>query len=164
MMAPPNTQPDVVIASSGCSPYAFGAAMAAHRDEVLVGAPYRYYSARAEEGIPPPSACLLRRASGRWSAVETLTADDPAAAGGFGRTVLLGPSFAVVGAPGYENGDGPTYDFGRAASTHFALRAKLDSPERGGPHEDVFAEYGVAIAGDERTLLIGAPLGVTAQP
>ncbi len=125
-----------------------------------MGAPYRYYAALHDEdpNTPPPSACLLKRRNGLWTLSQTLAAEVPFKAEGFGRSVALGPSFAAVGAPGYENGDGPAHAFERAAGGALRARGAFDSPERGSAHESVFAEFGVAVALDERFLLVGAPL------
>jgi hypothetical protein len=153
-------EPEIIIPSTGYSPYSFGAAIAASGDELLVGAPYRYYTSRAFYGetIPPPAAFLLRRAGDGWHREKVLTPTDPALAEGFACSLALGESFAIVGAPGYENGDGPIFDFARASQAELVLRATLDSPERQNDHSDVFSQYGNSVAADARTVIIGAPL------
>jgi FG-GAP repeat len=148
---------EIVIPSSDCSPYQFGASLAAWNDQLLIGSPYRYYAARQNEGIPPPTTALFTRTADRWTLTQLLTASDPIAADGFGRSVALGGSFAIIGAPGHENGDGPVHDFERTEGATFHLSATLPPPGRP-PLDDVFAEYGAAIACDDQTLIVAAPL------
>jgi len=150
----PVVDPDVVIPSQGCSNYAFGESIAAHGDELLVGAPYLSYLSRANEGIPPPVACLFRRSATKWAQVEQLSAPDPSRAEGFARAVLLGASFAIVGAPTNENGDGPTHVYERSVGAPFRLRAAVEWVG----DAEAFAEFGVALAADEQVLLVGARL------
>jgi hypothetical protein len=148
---------EIVITSRDCSPYQFGASLAAWNYQLLIGSPYRYYAARQNEGIPPPTTALFARTADVWALTQLLTASDPVAAEGFGRSVALGDSFAIVGAPGHENGDGPVHHFERAGSAAFHLSATLDPPGHP-PLDDLFVEYGAAIACEDQTLIVGAPL------
>src|SRR5512142_324684 len=107
-------QPDTVISSKGCSPYAFGESLAASGAELLVGAPSRDYAYGEDADAVPPAAFLLRLGAEGWQPTRRLTAGTPRLAEGFARAVLLAPSFAIVGAPGHEGGDAPVYDFDRS--------------------------------------------------
>lgn len=149
---------DVVISGTDFSPYQFGDSLAACGDELLISAPYRYYAARQSEGIPPPAVDLFSRDGSQWKLAQRLAVQDALIAEGFGRAIVLGKSFAIVGAPGYENGDGPVYVFERSNGALFHLVATFDSPERSSPQSPLFSEYGAALASDDRTLIVGAPL------
>ena len=150
-------EPDLLIhPSQGCSSYQFGQSLAAHGDELLVGAPWDYNPDDAT--FPPPTVGLLSRRDGVWSVSQVLVATGPVQADGFGRSLALGNAFAVVGAPGNENGDEPTFDFVRAGGAPFQFRAALDAPERDEVHNDVFERFGESVAADARHVIVGAPL------
>ena len=52
-----------------------GASIAARRDVLLVGTPWRDYAVRKNDGVDPPVACVFRRAGGaRFDLVQTLAA------------------------------------------------------------------------------------------
>jgi hypothetical protein len=157
-----DVEPDLVIPSGECSLYGFGDALAAWGDELLVGATFRNYAYfdPNDTSAPPPAppvCCLFRRVGNAFSHVQTL-APSPAAivADGFGRALALGSSFAIVGSPGYENGDGPIHQFERAAGGSFQVRALLESPESLDGLSDVLSDYGVAVCCDEDWLIVGA--------
>src|SRR5262249_43336412 len=126
--------------------------------ELLVGAPYRYYASRADEGIPPPVACLFHRSAEGWALAQMFKANDPLEADAFGATVALGHKFAAVGAPGDEAGDGPVHTFPRGPSEGFTLVSRADSPDRPRPFGDLLDEYGRSVACDGDVVLVGAPL------
>lgn len=86
-----------------------------------------------------------------------LISPEPALNDGFGESVALGPSFAVVGAPGYESGDGGLHDYEKAGDA-FRLRAVVESPERADTHTEVLGRYGGAVASDGALLFVGAAL------
>jgi hypothetical protein len=152
----------VVIPSSGSSPYMFGAALAARGNHLLIGAPYRYYAARQDEGITPPVAALFAHADSGWTRTALVHGADPAAAEGFGRAVALTERLAIVGAPGHEGGDGATHLFARDG-TGLQPNATLDPPGQD-PLSDVLVEYGVAVASDDEWLVVGAPLTFDRPP
>jgi len=135
------------------SPYAFGAAISASGDMLLVGSPYRDYAGRVAYGetLSPPAACLYSHTAGAWKLIGQVTAADPMLSEGFARSVALASNSLAVGAPGHENGDGPVHAF------DLQLRSgpQLDSPDRVG---DLFAEYGVGLAVDDQHTVVGAPL------
>jgi hypothetical protein len=147
-------EPDDIIVGRPHSPYQFGESLATCGDRLLVGAPYREYA----DGMAPPCACVFRRSGRTWQLEQSFTAPVPKRAEGFARALALGTSNAIVGAAGHENGDAPTYDFARESDARLRLRAELDSPERVLPHDDVFDEYGVAIAADDTVTVVGASL------
>lgn len=149
---------DVVISGRDFSPYQFGGSLALCGDNLLIGAPYRYYGARQSEGIPPPAVDVFDRDGSEWKLAQRLDVQNAFIAEGFGRSIVLGESFAIVGAPGYENGDGPVYVFKRSDGALFQLAATLDSPERSNPQTPVFSEYGAALALGDRILIVSAPL------
>lgn len=141
------------IPALGCSQHQFGEALAAVGDTLFVGAPYRDYA--MQHGDDVPTACLYRGEGKSWSLTQKLSADEPRRAEGYGRSVAVGDSFAVVGAAGHENGDGPTHDYSRSASGKASLRALLAEPSG---HDEVFAEYGAAVASNEDLVIVGAHL------
>jgi hypothetical protein len=139
------------------SPYAFGSSVAACGDMLLVGAPYRDYVGRVAYGetLPPPSACLYSRVSGTWQLVGQVTAAAPMQAEGFARSVALASNSFAVGAPGHENGDAPVHAF----DLRLQAGPRFDSPDRpSGLRDDLFAEYGIALAVDEQHVVVGATL------
>jgi hypothetical protein len=145
----------VLKAPPGCSPIQFGLALAACGDNLLVGAPYRYFAQRENEGIAPPGGVLFAKSQNGWEASALLTPAEPATLPGFGRAVALGSSFAAMGAPGDEGGDGPVHLYARGGAP--SLQKTLDAPGSTMQGE-VFHEYGTALAGNEQTLFVGAPL------
>lgn len=124
---------------------------------LLVGSPYRDYAGRVAYGekLSPPSACLYSRMAGAWYLVGQVTAADPMLSEGFGRSVGLASNSLAVGAPGYENGDGPVHGF----DLRLQPGPLFDSPDRPqGFMTDLLAEYGVGLAVDEQHIVVGAPL------
>lgn len=147
----------VLKAPAGCSLLQFGLSLAACGDELLVGSPYRYFAQREDENIPPPACALFHKSTGGWTSSQLFVCADPALASGFGRAVTLGPDLAAIGAPGDEAGDVTVQVFRRGADGTFSLAFELDAPGRGRTDE-LFHEYGSALAGNDRFLFVGAPL------
>src|SRR5574338_329426 len=139
------------------SPYAFGSAVSAIDDMLLVGSPYRDYVGRVAYGetLPLPSACLYSRTAGTWQLVGQVTAADPMRSEGFARSVALARNSLAVGAPGHENGDGPVHAF----DLKLQPGPLFDSPDRPrGFADDLFSEYGLGLAIDEQSVVAGASL------
>lgn len=145
---------DWELAPTGCSRHQFGESLAVFGDTLLVGAPWRDYAVDKRDPDQVPAACLYHRDDVGWSLTQRLVAKDPPTAEGFARAVALGDAFAVVGAAGHESGDGPTHDYTRSAAKA-SLRTLLEEPSG---NDEVFDEYGAAVASDARMVLVGAHL------
>ena len=143
---------DFDIASTGCSRHAFGESIAASRNTLLVGAPWRDYGARS--GSDVPAACTYQVHGERWSLTQRMTAPTPEASEGYGRAVALEESVAVVGSAGHENGDAPTVAY-TLVKGHATSYASLEQP---GTPPGLFEEYGAAVATDGRRVIVGALL------
>ena len=128
----------------------FGATLAAHGDDLLVGA-----TARDHSDGQPGAALFTRGGDGFRHLVDlrpALVVDD------FARALALDAQRLAVSAAGHENGDQAVHVWQRRGEGVVGP-VLIDSPERRKPYDDVFCEYGVALALDGADVLVGANLG-----
>lgn len=115
-----------IVAGDPATGDAFGAALAAHDDRVIVGAPSDTVNAIAGAG----SATTFRRiATGSWQLGSKLAAATGSAGGHFADAVAIAGERVMVGAPDTSNGAS-----GRGAGYHFKLdyaRSSVDDNGRG---------------------------------
>jgi hypothetical protein len=96
------------------------------------------------------SAYVFGETSGSWSAVAELTGSDTAAGDGFGTSVGVGDSTAVVGAPGHGGG-GAAYLFSTADGWVTSTRQALDGAGAAG------AGSGASVSLAGSVVLVGEP-------
>ncbi len=120
---------------------ALGWSVAISGSTAVIGAPDK--DSRAGD------AYVFERAGTEWSQQAKLTASHPAAGEGFGDSVAITGSTALIGAP--REGAGAAYVFERAG-TEWSRQAKLTAS-----HPTVGEEFGHSVAISGSTALIGAP-------
>jgi FG-GAP repeat len=82
--------------------HAFGLAIAAAHETIVIGAPYH-----AAAGERAGAVYVFERRDGRWTETAKLTPSDPAPGRGFGATVAVSNGTIVVGVRGAANGRNP---------------------------------------------------------
>jgi hypothetical protein len=97
------------------------------------------------------AAYVFTRSGGTWSQQAELTTSDAATGDGFGISVALSGSTAVVGAPDGNQGTGAAYVFTRSGGT-WSQQAKLTAAD--GARQD---EFGNSVAIVKSTAVVGAP-------
>jgi hypothetical protein len=132
-----------LVASDGPAGSRFGSAVSLDGDRALVGAP--------GDGSEPGAAYVFVRSGGAWIEEARLSADDGAAADGFGGSVSLDGDRALIGAAGADNESGAAYVFVRSGGEWFE-EAKLTASE--GEEGD---DFGYAVSLDADYALVGAP-------
>ena len=104
------------------APLLFGSTVAILDEELWVGAP------GAASGAGQVHRYVLR--AGRWE--EAAPMDGPGGSGGaFGAAIALGPTVAVVGAPGADGGAGAAYVFAREGGGEWAQTGESLRPGTG---------------------------------
>jgi Flp pilus assembly protein TadD len=128
----------------------FGGSVAAGGDTLVIGA----------VGNPgdPGAAYVVRRPADGWNGSITeaarLTPSDGAAGEGFGASVAIGGDTVVVGAPGYNGGQGAAYVFVKpAGGWNGEIHESARLTAAAGKPQDAFGGS-VAISGD--TAVVGA--------
>jgi len=140
-----------LVASGSAANDAFGQALAATRDLVVVGAP----GATANGAAGAGAAYVFARDDCRLREIARLVATDGAAGDAFGTTVAIADGVIVVAAPNAafnaQPGHGAVYVFEQRDGnwTQVATLGSTDTLADAG--------YGSAVATDGRTVLVGAP-------
>jgi hypothetical protein len=127
----------------------FGTSLAATADTAIVGAPYE-----GSPGAEPGAAYVFVRAAQSWTEQQRLTANPASALSLFGAAAGLADDLAIVGAPGDKAAGakaGAAYGFVRSAQA-------WDQTGVLAPTSVLGAEFGVAVAIDGATAVIGAPI------
>ncbi|MEM9381811.1 MAG: FG-GAP repeat protein [Planctomycetota bacterium] len=139
-------------ASDGAAQDFFGGAVAVWGDRVLVGA-------HADDDLGPVSgsAYLFEMESGAWVEQQKLLAANGAAWDGFGGSVVVGPTSAIVGS---ANGDGAAVDSGTAYATRLPepIGARLDLVPR--RTEAWYAAPGLIDVSVDYSLLLGGDIDI----
>lgn len=141
--------------TSGLTGERFGASLDMSANQAIIGVP-RGGSLAGSTG----TAFVYEESGGTWSEVDELRPGEDA--GGFGTSVAIWGSYAVVGAPQDDsdtaswNQSGAAYVFERSGSTWTRV-AKLVAPEEG--HN---LQFGIDVAIDDRRIVVGT-LGVLDQ-
>lgn len=131
-------------ASDGTIGDRFGAALAAAGDRMLVGAP------AADSGLG--AVYVFERRGSAWAQVSRLVAPARVKGDDFGASLLVAGDVALVGAPGHAESSGLVHVFRRDGRGAWAAAGTLASPDSG-----TGQRFGIAMAQDGGTLLVGAP-------
>ena len=126
----------------------FGYAVALSGDSALISAPGTSVSGQYWAG----AAYLFTFSNGSWNQQAELTASDGAAGDDFGNAVALSGDTALIGAVATLNWTGTAYVFAGSGAS-WTQEAELSDPEA-----DANDNYGVAVALDSDTALVGACL------
>jgi hypothetical protein len=144
------TQTQKLTADDGGAYDNFGLSVALQGSTILVGSPVHSVEGNFGQG----TVYVYRFSNGVWSQTQKLTADDGAAGDGFGESVAIHRSNALVGAynagAGGHPGAGAVYVFTNSGDTLGQVQ-KLTASD---PAD--FANFGNAVALHGRTALIGA--------
>ncbi|MBN2248066.1 MAG: cell wall-binding repeat-containing protein [Coriobacteriia bacterium] len=130
----------------------FGSPVAIRGETAVIGAP--------GAGSNTGAAYVFTRTGGVWSQYAKLTADDGEVADLFGRAVAIDGETVLVGAPGDDDrgsGAGAVYVF-TPTDTTWTQRAKITATDG-----DAAAAFGMAVALDDGTALVGASEDETAR-
>ena len=144
------TEQTKIFASDGVPDNLFGNAVAIRGDYIIAG-----MSRDDDEGEDAGSAYVFVREAGLWSQQTKLTASDATAGDEFGNAVAIDGVYAVVGAPGNDDGGegaGSVYVFRRDGAT-WNEQAEITASD--GEAGD---EFGKAVAVSGITALVGAPI------
>ena len=132
-----------LVASDGVANDWFGQSVALDGDTAVIGAP-QYL------GFGNGAAYVFTRSGTDWSESQKLTADDGAQRDQFGISVAVVGDEAIVGAYGAAFYQGAAYAFARAGGS-WTQTQKLTASDA-----SMNADFGVAVALDGATALIGA--------
>jgi hypothetical protein len=121
---------------------AFGISVAVSGTTVLVGAPFHANGAGR--------AYVFTSAAAGWKETAELKGTDTVADDGFGISVALSGTTALVGAPGHANATGRVYVF-----THTAAGWK-EAAELHGSGPGANEEFGISVALSDNTAIVGA--------
>jgi hypothetical protein len=136
---------------------AYGFAVAASGDTVLVGDAYRTVDSLAEAGV----VYVYTNGSGGWTQAQLLTASDPAALVGFGTSVAVEGDTLAVGAPGATmNGVpfGAVYLYKNVNGVWtFQQKLMASDPQQA-------ADFGSSVSLDGDQLAVGCPGFYVAGP
>ena len=131
-----------------------GSAVAISGDTIVVGAREDMVGANYFQG----SAYVFTRSDGVWTEQQRIVAPDGAESDSFGASVAVSGDTVVVGAihdtVGSNYQQGSAYVFGRTGGV-WTFQQKLTAPNGDGEPYDA---YGVSVALNERTLVVGAYL------
>jgi hypothetical protein len=138
-------QRDKVTASDGSEDDDFGRDVAISGDRIVVGAPFAGPAGPVSGG---GAAYLFERSGDTWTEVAAWTAPDGGTSDGFGRSVAISGSRALVGAPGHEHdgvAPGAAFAFTRTDGAWTSAPQELIPVD--GTQGDSFG-FGVAMDGD----------------
>jgi hypothetical protein len=132
-------------AGDGGAGDAFGTSVSVNGTTVIVGAPGHQVGSAAAEG----AAYLFGKSGSSWTSQGELTPSGGTEGGGFGTSVAIYSTTAVVGAPGSADGNGSAYAYAkvRASWTQTAEFTNFATV----PHS------GAAVATDGSTIVVGSP-------
>ncbi len=149
------TQQAKLTASGGAANDQFGASVAISGDTVVVGAP----AANVNE-TTSGAVYIFVRSGTTWTQQAKLMAMNSAAFGSFGRSVAIDGNTVVVGAPSdpFNVFLGTAYVFERSGTTW--TRQAILTPRA----EEAFVTFGVSVAIDGDTVVVGADFENTAGP
>jgi len=137
------SQQAVLTAADAAADNEFGYSVAMSGSTAVIGSP----DSNADAG----SAYAFVRLGTTWSQQAEMTASDAASENGFGESVAISGSYAVIGSPYRNSETGAEYVFG-LSGTKWLQRAELVDPA--GAAND---RFGLSVAMTSSTALIGAP-------
>ncbi|MGA2208203.1 MAG: FG-GAP repeat protein [Acidimicrobiales bacterium] len=136
-------------ASDGATGDEFGTSVSASGTAVLVGAPGNSSDAGA--------AYVFVRSGSTWSQQAELTPSDAAADDGFGTSVSISGSTALIGASGSTSNAGAAYVFTRSGSKWSQQAELTASDAASGDH------FGQSVSVSGSTAIVGAPGAATSS-
>ena len=144
------SQQQKLVASDGLRGDNFGAAVALDGDTIVAGADLAMVSGHTDQG----AAYVFKRAGGRWSQQQKLTAADGTTEEAVGVAVAVAGEMILVGAPSVDTrqheDQGAVYVFGRNGD-RWTVQQKLEAADRW-----AYEYFGSEIVIDGDTALIGS--------
>ena len=125
---------------------AFGTSVSVNGTTVIVGAPGHQVGSAAAEG----AAYLFGKSGSSWTSQGELTPSGGTEGGGFGTSVAIYSTTAVVGAPGSADGNGSAYAYAKVRAS-WTQTAEFTNFCTTVPHS------GAAVATDGSTIVVGSP-------